>query len=197
MRCRDIFVSLTLLGVGALAQAQEEGAIRLPRAEVALSNDTLQLEYYAPGRRFGDSSAQISASFFLSESRDIVFSGSMLFPTDVEVGRLSFLLGPRAYAALLDEENSDVLSMAVGAQLRFDLNRRNGLALTGHAFYAPDILTFGSADNLTDLMARVEMQLADRLTGFAGMRWFEFDLATGGGEQTLQDEVFVGAGWRF
>ena len=126
-----------------------------------------------------------------------MLSGSLLFPADVDLGPLSVMFGPRAYAALLDEENNDVLSLAVGAQLRFDINRRNGLAVVGHAFYAPDILTFGTADNLTDLMARAEMRLAEQLTGFAGMRWFEFDLIEGAGEQTLQDEVFVGVGWRF
>jgi hypothetical protein len=29
------------------------------------------------------------------------------------------------------------------------------------------------------------------------MRWFEFDLTDGTGERTLQEEVFVGAGWQF
>ena len=29
------------------------------------------------------------------------------------------------------------------------------------------------------------------------MRWFEFDLTDGSGERTLQEEVFVGVGYRF
>jgi hypothetical protein len=29
------------------------------------------------------------------------------------------------------------------------------------------------------------------------MRWFEFDLAEGAGKRTLQEELFVGAGYRF
>jgi hypothetical protein len=58
-------------------------------------------------------------------------------------------------------------------------------------------MTFGSADNLTDLGARVEIRAAPRLLVFGGMRWFEFDLTDGSGERTLQEEVFVGAGWRF
>jgi hypothetical protein len=198
MRCENILVGLALLFVATAAPAQQANReANLPRAEIALSNDTLQAEYFAPGGRFGGGNSQLSGSFFLSEDRDIVLSGSLLFPADVDLGPLSVMFGPRAYAALLDEENNDVLSLAVGAQLRFDINRRNGLAVVGHAFYAPDILTFGTADNLTDLMARAEMRLAEQLTGFVGMRWFEFDLIEGGGEQTLQDEVFVGVGWRF
>jgi hypothetical protein len=72
-----------------------------------------------------------------------------------------------------------------------------GLALAGHAYYGPDILTFGSADSLTDLGARVELALAEQVMVFGGMRWFEFDLTEGMGERTLQEELFVGLGYRF
>ena len=87
------------------------------------------------------------------------------------------------------------MSLALGTEMRLLLNRRLGLAVSGQAFYGPDILTFGSADSLTDLSARVEMNVAPRLTAFGGMRWFEFDLA--GGKRTLQEELFVGAGYQF
>jgi hypothetical protein len=108
-------------------------------------------------------------------------------------------VGPQAYAALLNEDNSDVLSITIGAQARFKILEKDkwGLAVSGRAFYGPDILTFGTADNLTDLSARVEMQMDEDIMLFAGMRWFEFDLIEGGGEQTLQDEIFVGVGYRF
>lgn len=180
---------------GALAQdaARTPG----PTAEIALSNDTLQVRYLTSGEKVGVSRGQASAAIFLSEERDIVLSGGLLFPADLDLGRLSILFGPRAYAALLEEENNDVIALTVGAELRFDINRRNGFAVVGHAFYSPDILTFGSADNLTDLSARAELRLGPQLTGFAGMRWFEFDLTEGDQERTLQEELFAGVGWRF
>jgi hypothetical protein len=69
--------------------------------------------------------------------------------------------------------------------------------VAGQAFYAPDILTFGTADNLTDLSARLELQLQPRLTVFGGMRWFEFDLINDLGTRTLQEELFAGLSWSF
>jgi YfaZ precursor len=180
------------------AFAQQAGDARPAGAEVALSNDTLQLRYLGSGGSAVQGS-RIAGTFFLSEERDIVLSGAMLFPADIDVGigALSILVGPQAYAALLEEENSDVMSIALGAELRLLLNRRLGLAVSGQAFYGPDILTFGSADNLTDLSARVELNVAPRVTAFGGMRWFEFDLVEGAGERTLQEELFVGVGYRF
>jgi len=169
------------------------------RVEVALSNDTLQLRYLGSSRPAGVEGGRIAGTFFLSEQRDTVLSGALLFPADIDVGigALSILIGPQAYAALLEDENSDVMSLALGTELRLLLNQRLGLAVSGQAFYGPDILTFGSADSLTDLSARIEINVAPRLTAFGGMRWFEFDLAEGAGKRTLQEEVFVGAGYRF
>jgi hypothetical protein len=180
------------ISMSAYAQQEEDGQI----GEVALSNDTLQLRYVGDAGAIGGG-GRLFGSFFLSEERDIVLSAGALFPADFDVGRLTLRFGPQVYAALLDEENNDVMAMSVGAQARFVLNRRMGLAVAGEAFYSPDILTFGSADNLTDLSARVELQAGPQLLAFGGMRWFEFDLVEGGGERTLQEEVFVGVGYRF
>jgi len=200
--CARMAVIATILSSFALsAHAQERDRPDRQSAEVALSDETLQLRYLGNAGAVGGG-GQIDGGFFLSEERDIVLSGGVQFPANLPPQfsldrRLSLSFGPRVYAALLQEENNDVLAMSLGVQARFVLNRRMGLALSGQAFYAPDIITFGSADNLTDLSARAEMQVGPDLTAFGGMRWFEFDLTEGGGKTTLQEELFVGVGYRF
>jgi hypothetical protein len=138
-----------------------------------------------------------SGALFLSEDRDIVLNGDLLFPAQIGFDRLQLLFGPRAYAALLEDENTDVFAVSLGVEARFVIDPGSGLAIAGQAFYAPDILTFGTADNLTDLSARIELGLQDRLTVFGGMRWFEFDLINDLGTRTLQEELFAGLSWRF
>ena len=195
-------VLAAILSLFALsADAQDRDRSGAQSAEVALSDETLWLRYIGRDGTVANG-GQIDGSFFLSEERDIVLSGAVLFPAnlpaDFSVGRrLSLRFGPQVYAALLQEENNDVLAMSIGVEARFVLNRRMGLALSGQAFYAPDIITFGSADNLTDLSARAEVQVGPDLTAFGGMRWFEFDLTEGGGKTTLMEELFVGVGYRF
>jgi hypothetical protein len=88
-------------------------------------------------------------------------------------------------------------AMSIGTEVRLDLAPSLGLAVTGQAYYARDILTFGSADNIVDLSARLEVGVADQLIVFGGVRLFEFDLTEGEGERTLQDELFAGFGYRF
>jgi hypothetical protein len=191
---------MILLCIGMLAtdvaQAQSNGNTGSV-GEIALSNDTMQLRYITSGEPVGVDDGRLSGTFFLSEERDIVLSAGLAFPTNLDFGGLSIQVGPQVYAALLEDENQDVMSISLGAEARYLLNERMGLAVSGWAYYAPDILTFGSADSLQDLGARVELGLAPQVTVFGGMRWFEFDLTEGMGERTLQEEVFVGLGYQF
>jgi hypothetical protein len=191
-----LFAVVLALGASTANAQQAEGRSRA-LGELALSNDTMQLRYVSSDHEVGSFRGQVSGAFFLSEERDIVLSAGMTVPMDWNSGPLSISIGPRVYAALLQEENSDVMAISLGTDVRLSLNRRSGLAVAGHAYYAPDILTFGSADNLTDLGARVEINATPRMIAFAGMRWFEFDLTNGGGTRTLQEELFGGFGYRF
>lgn len=196
-RPQPILVGMTLLVVSSLSIAQDSADEGDSVGEIAVSDETLQLRYYDQGDYVGVEGSQLAGAFFLSEDRDVVLSAGLQFPTDFDLGPLTLTFGPQLYAALLDEENTDVMAVSIGAEARFDLIRSLRLAVAGHAYYAPDVLTFGSADNLTDLGARLEVGLADRITVFGGMRWFEFDLTEGGGERTLQEELFAGFGYRF
>jgi hypothetical protein len=190
-------VMLAMAGPCTMAYAQDLDEER-PIGEIALSDDTLQLRYIASGRKMDmERASRISAGFFLSESRDIVLMGDVLFPAQLNIDRLQFLFGPRAYAALLEDENNDVLAASLGLEVRYEIDRSSGFAVSGQAFYSPDILTFGSANNLTDLSARAEFRVQPRMTIFGGMRWFEFELTEGEEDRTLQEELFAGVAWRF
>lgn len=189
-----LFAVFGLLASHAHAQGSDETG---STGEVALSNDTVQLRYITGAESVGADRGRLYGTFFLSEERDIVLSAGWLIPLDFGIDRLTIRFGPQAYAALLKDENNDVMTISLGGEVRYVLIRRLGLAVSGQAFYAPDILTFGSADNLTDLSARIELNAAPRLTVFGGMRWFEFDLTEGGGTRTLQEELFAGIGYRF
>ncbi len=164
--------------------------------ELALSDTTLQLRYLTDADAVNVDNGRLVFGAFLSEERDVVGTAALMVPIDWSFGPLSFDVGPQVYAALLDEENNDVFAVAFGAEVRFDLNRSNELAIVGSGYYAPDILTFGSADKITDLSARAEARLTPHLLGFVGFRWFELDLLMTR-DRKLQDELFAGVRWRF
>jgi hypothetical protein len=197
-----IYLAILIL-VGAAGTAMAEESVHpgdIPRgntkvAEVALSNKALQLRYISNGSMLGVRDSRFSGTFFLSEDRDFVLSTGMVFPVGYDFGRLSVLVGPQLYAAYLNNKN-DVMALSFGADLRFVLNRKYDFAVSGQAYYAPDILTFGSANSVSDLSARAEVALAKQFQLFGGMRWFRFDL-TQGGRRDVQKELFFGLGYRF
>ncbi|MBX5459921.1 MAG: hypothetical protein IRZ28_02415 [Steroidobacteraceae bacterium] len=188
----------TLLALGFaltcanILHAQQARKTAPPRSlELALSEETAQIRYLDSTTIAGQANSEVAYALFLSEDRDVVGSAGVMMDTDLDFGPLEVKLGPQAYAGLLQDENNDVFALAIGAQLRFNLIPERDLALTGYAFYSPDVLTFGSADNLTDFMVRAEIRLGKRVEGFAGYRWFELDLLE---RQTrrLQNELFLG-----
>jgi hypothetical protein len=193
MRLPVMFVVIGLLGCVTVARAQSAEESRA--LEVALSDETAQVRYIDPKPVGGRNDGEISYALFLSEERDVVGSAAALVKTRLRAGAFEIRIGPQAYAALLSEENNDVFALALGADARLNLSRNGALAVVGSAFWSPDVLTFGSADNLTDFMARAEMQLTDRLLGFAGYRWFELDLLERQ-ERKLQNELFAGVRWQ-
>ena len=135
MNMRIAILAAALAWTSSGAYAQQRDADDSQRGELALSNDTLQLRYVGKDGEVGGG-GQLTGAFFLSEERAIVLSAGALFPANLDFGRLTLRFGPQAYAALLEEENNDVMAMSVGAEARFVLNRRMGLALSGQAFYA-------------------------------------------------------------
>lgn len=186
------------LAVAGLAAAMTCTHAQESQGEIALSDESLQLRYLRPETDgpVGNESAELGFGLFLSESRDIVATGHYYFEADrLRFNKLSFKVGPVAYAAMLNTENTDVFSMAIGAEIRFRFLERQELDIVGRAAYAPDVLTFGSADKLWDVTGRVELPLTDRVTGFGGYRLFEVDLL--GGTEELEESLIVGARYRF
>jgi hypothetical protein len=166
--------------------------------EIAVSEDSLQLRYTRPASQPGNNieSGELGFGLFLNEDRDFVASSNYFVDASrLRINRLTIMAGPVAYAALLSAENTDVFAVALGAEARYLLLQNPQVTIVGRAAYAPDILTFGSADNMWDAIARAEIPLTDRVTGFGGYRVFEIDLLEGKTE--LEESIHLGLRYRF
>ena len=188
-----VFPLSVLLVSAALVFSPGAAIAQDAAGEIALSDESVQLRYLAWG---SGQSTELGFGLFLNENRDIIATSHYYLEADALGGnRLSFKAGPVGYAALLSTENTDIFSIAVGAEIRFELLRRQGVFVAVQGAYAPDILTFGSADNLLDFTARAELPLTDSVIGFAGYRLLEFDLLTGTRE--VEESAHVGIRYLF
>lgn len=166
---------------------------------VYVSNDALQALY---GRdieinRVGNTQARMG--FFFNEERDLIAIGDLMAYTgnvqDPRNRRLEFRVGSRVYGAFLNVENNDVFSISIGgeAQWYFSRDRRTSVLLG--FYYAPDILTFGEANNVTDATLRLQTRLTPRTDVFVGYRTFEFDQDEG--DREVDDGVHLGFHFQF
>jgi len=161
--------------------------------EAYISEDALQALYVRQTNLgdFGD--VTLRAGVFFNERRDLVTVADLLSDVvDAErFPRWTFSIGSRVYGALLNQENQDIFSVGFGGTARYSFGAREVFSFQVSGFYAPDILTFGEGDNVTDASARLEIKIRDRLTGFVGYRSLEFDL-TQFSDREVDDGVHIG-----
>jgi hypothetical protein len=197
MRAYKLSIWILLLLAGA-ASAQTPRPLDSKRAvDATIGNSVLQLRYLTEAPSLTGSSSDLDYGLLLTEDNDLIASAALMFDTDLEqVPRLSFRIGPQAYLArLVTQQKTDVFALAAGANARYEIIRRLGFAAVGSAFYSPGVLTFGSAHNLYDFTAGVELRFASRLTGMAGYRWLKVTLVNQP-DIRVQNEVFAGLRWQ-
>ena len=168
-------------------------------AEATLGNDIAQLTYFTPAPINGVQGA-LDYGVLLATSRQFIGSTALLFRSDLGLFQNFQLdVGPKAYLALLQgtgTSKSDVAAIAIGASARVDLYPPWGVAVFGSFFYSPNVLTFGSANNIYDLTAGAEARIASQLVAVGGYRWLKFSLELQS-DNRLSNELFVGVRWQF
>jgi len=174
------------------AQApQEQDQTGSHTIEAYVSSDAVQglyqrdLSFEEIGR------THVYGGVFFNEARDLIAIAGAL----VRVGltdpqdRLQVQIGPRMYGAFLNGEDQDIFGIGLGGEARYAFGPDRGSAFVLSAYYAPDILAFGIADEVMDASVRFETRLREGTTIFAGFRMFEFDLPL---DREVDDNLHVG-----
>ena len=207
LRCRSLAAAAVLtLAVCApaplLAQQANQPApvpaLGTQGIEAYVSNKAMQALY---SRRMDTGEFGVNdvrGGFFINENRDVILVGDLL----VDIGRpeqrpnWALNVGPRVYGALLTGlQNDDVFAIGFGGKLSYLLGRGRETSVSLTAFYAPNIITFGSADNVKDATLQFETQLTAATRIFVGYRVFEFEQSPG--ERKVDDGAHIGVAYRF
>ncbi len=187
-----------LLPMWAFAQPPTDAGptVAAQSIEAYLSEDALQV-FYGREMDVGDLGRnEARVGVFFNEDRDLIGMADMLFDIGTPDRRPYWSLeaGPRAYGALLTVESQDVFAIALGGRLSYYLGRSRNSWVSLTAFYAPDIVTFGNADNIKDVSVSAETRLSDTTSVFIGYRMFEFDLEV---DREVDDNMHIGIRHRF
>jgi hypothetical protein len=164
--------------------------------DAALGNDAANLSFFMDSAAIGQGGADLNADVFFNDEDD--FNLGLGFQVrGVPAGQQpwSFGLGAQAYFVRIDRPRADVQALALGGHARYIIPGNTPISLGVQGFYAPNITTFGDAKSLTDLWARVGIELTPGAELYAGYRWFETRLDEDppvNGDYELDDSFNVG-----
>jgi hypothetical protein len=175
-----------------LAQQDDDRVRTLDHAvEMYVSDDALQARYVRTLDLGEIGPTEVRGGFFYNEDRDLIVSGDLLalVGDEVDVRSLELRVGTRVYGAFLAPEDQDVFGVGLGGEAEYFFNRSRTASVQLSVFYSPDIVTFGTADNIKDASLRLVTRLRDGTDVFVGFRSFEIDLPI---DREVDDNMHVG-----
>ena len=187
-------IAVTVTGSAFAQQNDERRRVTTTdhAVEFYVSDDALQAQYVRMLDLGELGETQVRGGFFYNEDRDLIGTGDLLLSVgdDVGVRDLEVRVGTRVYGAFLAPEDQDLFGVSLGGEAQYFLNSARTTSVTLGVFYAPDIATFGTADNVKDMSLRIMARLRNGTDVFAGFRMFEIDMEPE--DREVDDNMHVG-----
>ncbi|ABI55386.1 YfaZ family outer membrane protein [Alkalilimnicola ehrlichii MLHE-1] len=168
--------------------------------DIGLSDEVAEINFSMPaGQPFQASQARWGLGFLYNDNDDYVATGSLSVRGHAREGYRPVQLGAgvKAYGGRLDRPSKSVGALGVGASARFGIPTDIPLALILSGTVAPKITTFGDADRVTDLTGRLEAQITEAASLYAGYRYLRFNMERGLRDERVADGFQVGVSLRF
>ncbi|MGI8738967.1 MAG: YfaZ family outer membrane protein [Gammaproteobacteria bacterium] len=186
------WLALALVGISVSAHADE--------AELYIADEAIQGRYATGADLIGLSTGNLAAEVFTNQEDDLL--GTLGLEFSGMPGAMSPLVitaGPKLYLATLDFLDDSFTTVAIGGKARYAIDTQiTGIPafVSAQYYYAPEILSFGEADDMQDFIVRLEAEFVPNLTGFFGYRLLEADLEDSG-DYELDDDIHLGLRFNF
>ncbi len=154
--------------------------------DLSLSNESANIEYLSPVRKFTrgsrggqlESTGLLSLGVFYNELDDVVGHAKLIAVGTQTNTRVPYQLefGVKAFAGQVKQNDTDVGALAVGGGIKIQNPARyNPIDLKVEAFFTPGITTFGDTDSLLEISARVSLEIVPAAKAFIGYRLLEVE----------------------
>jgi len=145
--------------------------------DLALSNETANLEYFMPLNNLIEQGSQLSLGLFYNQHDDVVGHAKLMAVGTQANTRVPYRLsvGAKAYAGevnnLIGDVNVSVGAVAIGGAIEIQYaNGFNPIDLTIEGYFTPGITTFGDTESITDIAARLSVEIVPQARAFVGYR---------------------------
>lgn len=159
--------------------------------DLSLSDDSAQFLLTTPTDQWGMRDGEAGVGLLFNEDDDLLGTLRLLSTNRVSPS-LRFGVGVQGYLGDLDEVNETASAIAVGGNVGFSLAAQVPITLVLEGFIAPNILSFGDIERVTEYGARIEGEVSERAAVFVGYRKIEMDLDAGRGDYEVEDGLNLG-----
>jgi hypothetical protein len=169
MRAKGLLAALALVAGPAMGAGNE--------IDLGLNGDALRLVY---ARTFESAGVRADGGWLHHQDiGDVVHFGLMVVGKASPKGGVDAGIGARVFFADGEGSKREGYGLAPGLSVTWTLPRFNRVSLTGEAYYAPDILAGGDAEEYIDAAARVAYAVTRQARVYAGVRYVgaDFDRA--------------------
>lgn len=145
-----------------------------------------------------NSELRFDTGWLHSEDRGDVLHLGMHLVDDASTGQNPIRggLGGKIFYTDSDRLDDDGAALGLGGFLSYTLPRANRIVLSGHAYYAPDVLSFGGSDGYQEIEARVSYNVLREADIYLGARYSRADFGRRG-DDTIDNGLHVGIQLRF
>ena len=166
MSLRHIFLLLlSTISTSSLADA----------LDINLSNDVAHFQYLATMGNLGGGKSEGHLGILYNDANSkLADVGLVVSNTGDSAAIASLGLGIKVIAARIEKMNS--LNLAIGGQIHITPADDRKFGIIGQLYYAPDIVTFGDAEQYIETGVRMEYELMPKAAVYIGYRKIEFEV---------------------
>lgn len=177
----------SLLLAGPLAQAAE--------LDLNVNDDAARLTY---AWQVPDGKLRFDAGWLHHQDRGDVGHFGMHLVDLASTGRnpLRGGLGGKIFYMNSDRIDDDGFALGLGGFLSYTIPRANRITLSGHAYFAPDVLAFGGSGGYHEVEGRVSYNVLREADVYLGARYARADFDRRG-DDVIDNGLHIGITLRF
>ena len=146
--------------------------------DLALSNESVNVEVFTPLNNFIEQGAQLSAGLFYNDLDDAIGHVKLVAVGTQTNTRLPYRLavGAKGFAGEVKEADVDAGAIAIGGSIEIQYaGGYNPIDLTFEGFFTPGITRFGDTESIIEISARLSVEIVPQAKAFIGYRNFELE----------------------
>ena len=170
------------------------GSVNAAGLELDLSQESGEFTYLVNSRRVAEGGFDLGLSFFYNDREAIVLGANVLsLGQQAKYGQpLQLGVGAKLYGGKL-EDDRELGAIGIGGRLGYIIpSQISPVAVVAEFYFAPSVTSFGDAERLMELSARVEVEITPTAMGFFGYRLTTVRMANTEDDMELDDNMNVG-----